>query len=250
MAACLRLKRLPSILSIPSMPPTPTSTLSCASGAGWKNSAGALFHRVNMNMGWIAIAAGIIAFIVILALPAKHDWNTRPFSDPMVVSHYFFIFPLVVAVCKKMYYTAAVICISFVASMFYHIFMEDDLHFAIWDAYLASFILVWMVGVFALSFTLCPDKELVVMIGVVTALAASFYIAGFVVHGDNRLCLHWRLHPMWHVVAYAAMGLVLLNFNKAYIKGQVAVHKTTGRITSFGNLSTKPWLRSLQTFSW
>ena len=122
--------------------------------------------------------------------------------------------------------------------MIYHIMKEDTIHITVWDSYLANAVLIWFVILLMVSMSLCPDRELTWLTLILFALALAFYMTAFYYHGEDEFCLHWRLHPMWHLIGYGVIGLVLLNFNKSWVK------------THSSLLSKKPWLRELQKWAW
>lgn len=238
----------------PATPSRALSTISCRSGGGWKASpSGTILGRLVGNLAWLTIACIVIGLIVLVALPAAHDWNVRPFSDPMVFTHLAVVLPLAVAFYKRMHWTAGLLGLSTIASMFYHVFREDDLGFTIADSYLANVVLLWSIVIFAVSITLCPDKEVTWMIVTLLVLAITFWMAQVFVKGkENRRCMRWRLHPMWHMLAYAAVALVLANYNKDFVQaaltrsGEGAEDLPAARLY----LSRRNWLHTLQTFSW
>ncbi len=219
--------------------------LACPSKAGYSGSRGALMGRLQCNLVWMTVAVVIIGLVVLLAMPAAHDWNVRDFSDPMVLSHVMIVFPLAVALYKRMHWTAVLIAVSGVASLFYHAFREDDLGFAIWDSYLAMLALLWVITIFGVSLTMCPDREIVWMVATMLVLSGAFYFTPWLMpEGDNKDCLSWRLHPMWHMVGYAGIALALTNFNKEWLAN-------VKRMPSSELFRpTRAWVRDLQDFSW
>ena len=202
--------------------------------------------RLQSNLVWITVAFVVIGLVVLLVLPAAHDWNVRDFSDPMVLSHVMIVFPLAIALYKRMHWTAVLIAVSGIASIFYHAFREDDLGFAVTDAYLAMLVLLWTIAVFCVSLTMCPDKEVVWMVVAMLVLSLGFYFAPLLAKDDdNKQCIRWRLHPMWHMVGYAGIALALINFNKEWLAGVHDLGKSAGLYRP-----KAAWLRELQDFSW
>lgn len=213
--------------------------LTCTSAGGLMSATGSIMERPIANIVWALIALSAVAFACVCVLPANHNWDTRAMTDPMIISHVMIVFPIAAALHLRMHATAGLLAVSGVVSLMYHAFREENTALAATDAGLATFVFFWVLAMLATSLTMCPDREVLLMIGALLVLAMTFYFAGAAMReGDGKDCFRWRTHPLWHILAYAGVALVIVNFNKAWARAP-------------GNaLSRRRWVRDLQRFDW
>lgn len=176
----------------------------------------------------------------------------RSWTDPMVSTHLWAALPFALALYLRMPLTAGIILVAAAVSIAYHARCESDgsAMLPIADEIAAGAMVAWVVVIFGVSLTLAPHWGLVGACGAILVIALVAYIAGYDNAGareedvalsaeeeDARaafLCMRARLHPLWHLAGFMLVGFVLTNFRREGMRPEM--------------LSTKPWLRAMQTF--
>lgn len=203
----------------------------------------ALISSTAVSYLWATAVVVLTGIVAISTITPENDWHLREFSDAMVMTHLFGIIPITLALYLKMPLTASVITLSTLASLAYHITYEPSEGAVMMsDAFMASFMSMWLLTVFCVSLTMKPNWHVI-------ALALTFTVLAMVVYGlaskdDDMLpkkalahcCLRRKLHPLWHILGFISIILVLVNFKR---HGNVYISYSKNR-----------WLREMQAFSY
>lgn len=194
-----------------------------------------------------AALVGGIALDAPRAPPPVVPTCTRTWDDPMVSTHLWALFPFALAVYLRMPLTAGIVLLAAGVSIWYHARCERGRHLPLVDEVTAGALAAWTVLIFVVSLTLRPHWGLVGACIAVLCIAMGAYVTGLDARPSPRdtpdeveenardasLCARARLHPLWHLAGFVAIGLVLTNFRRA----------NAGEL-----LSDRPWLRALQQF--
>lgn len=162
------------------------------------------------------ITAVIVMSVVFLWwVPADHNAQVRSWDDPTVSTHAFALVPLFIAIRKGMWTTAAVLGIATFISLIYHRYMEQPGGRLLDSIDMASayFLAVWTVVLLTVSMFRAPSVVWTTLV-LITACSSAvlFYTQPRSDTKDVYNCRHEKLHPMWHISAFAGITFVLLNY--------------------------------------
>ena len=185
---------------------------------------------------WTLLAIIVVGVVLVIIFGSRgDDWCTRSLGDPVVATHLMGIIPLALAIYFRMPLTAIVVFLSLVTSLFYHLFCENNsqkvLNYV--DVFFAHFVLFLFIVILFVAVTLRADEYLLSFSFVLAVIAIVMWFLPRIINKDDA-CLWKRMHALWHLVAFVAMSLILLAFDRRNIpKSAYSAHS---------------WLRDLQYY--
>jgi hypothetical protein len=182
-------------------------------------------ERVLISILSLCVVA-ITAAVVLSLVDSSSSWSYRPWYDPMVVTHFVAVFPLAIAMLRRMYFTAFLVFIATVISVLYHSRheREDDFHlFADLDRGTAIALFIWTIWVLIASIDRHYDTLLFVVTIVLGGCGLMLYYAPGNAPTSSqevvRSCRNDKTHPMWHLLSFVAVAMAIVNVNLSKTPG-------------------------------
>lgn len=166
--------------------------------------------------GFVGFFLSLVVCMALVPPNVIEESSFRPLGDAMMLTHIMAIFPLVVSVYHEMEITPWFFSLSVIASLLYHGAKEEIFFFGIMDSTMANssvIIAAFMFYVNSLNPNSNPALQIATLITVIMALGCFF-----LPHSRPQdMCYRTRIHSLWHMLAYSAFGLVLLNYKRGFV---------------------------------
>lgn len=168
--------------------------------------------RAKAKWLWAFVAIAVFFVILIALVPPEllQDAQFRTLDDPLVATHMMALFPLILAIYHDMKYMPWFFSASVLASIVYHSSTENFAAGVI-DSTFANSALIVFSFIFYTNTTKSghnPHYEAASVIIVALAMGCFFLPH---TRTEDRM-YRQKVHSMWHLLAYALAGLVLMNY--------------------------------------
>lgn len=165
-------------------------------------------------LGIASVFFVVLGVVAVLVMPVRRNMDARTAGDPMVSSHIFALIPLAIAVHHRMWLAAAVIASSTMASVVYHLARErpgsglqllDTVFAYLFAIFVGGLALLLAVSGASATTHTVPILVTGIFAGIIGTLL--LWLPDMVSTKDP--CYEGRVHPLWHMLAFASASLVI-----------------------------------------